>query len=389
MQSNGRIKIFLLIPSLVQGGAERQILELIRHLPARFDPVLCLFNGERIHYRDLLPPGQPRHVLGVDAMTPAGFVRLVRLIRQERPAIFHSYLNRANFWGRLAALHARVPVVIASCRARMIEWRYLPFERPLARRSQLVIANSVGIQHELENIGVPRSRIALVPNFLDLEHFRPPTDAERAAARERWAIGVDQQAVLVPGRICLQKHQLSALLAFRELIESGELAGDPLLLLAGRMRGGTIGPLVRRLVQTPPLRRRVRLLGAQRDIRSLYWAADLALLPSLWEGLPNTALEGCACGLPALLSHAANLDGIVDPGASGLEFPTADRAALRTAMASMLNLDDQQRRTRGACARKRMEARFSPDEVCDKLVSTYDRLLDQQLAAIDDPSCAG
>src|SRR5436305_15184535 len=104
-----RTKVFFLIPSLVQGGAERQILELITRLPERFEPVLALWHDE-IHYRGELPAGQPRHVLGTNRMTARAFARLVEILRAERPAIVHCFLNRANFWGRLAALRAGVPI---------------------------------------------------------------------------------------------------------------------------------------------------------------------------------------------------------------------------------------------------------------------------------------
>ena len=107
-----RIKVFFFIPTLEQGGAERQILALMSRLPARFEPVLGVWHDRAIHFRDLLPPGQPRHVLGTNRMTRAAFARLVEILRAERPAIVHCFLNRANFWGRLAALRAGVPVVI-------------------------------------------------------------------------------------------------------------------------------------------------------------------------------------------------------------------------------------------------------------------------------------
>ena len=73
-----RVKVFFPVPSLVQGGAERQVLELIARLPARFEPVLALWRDE-IHYRQQLPAGQPRYVLGTRRMTrpPYGSPTLV------------------------------------------------------------------------------------------------------------------------------------------------------------------------------------------------------------------------------------------------------------------------------------------------------------------------
>src|SRR5205814_6574536 len=62
-------KILFVIPGLRQGGAERQLLELMRRLPARFAPTLCVYDGTNVHYGAELPPGEPRHVLGLERMT--------------------------------------------------------------------------------------------------------------------------------------------------------------------------------------------------------------------------------------------------------------------------------------------------------------------------------
>ena len=82
-----RIKVFCFIPNLQQGGAERQILALIRNLPDRFEPVLCLYHDE-VHFRRDLPPDQPRHVLGVRRMNLSSFAELVRILRLEKPQVF-------------------------------------------------------------------------------------------------------------------------------------------------------------------------------------------------------------------------------------------------------------------------------------------------------------
>ena len=87
-----------------------------------------------------------------------------------------------------------------------------------------------------------------------------------------------------------------------------------MVLFAGRERDRATSWLVRRLAAPRNVAPHVRFLGAVKDIRSLYWASDLLVMPSLYEGLANAALEGARLGLPALLSHAANVDGIVQPG---------------------------------------------------------------------------
>jgi glycosyltransferase involved in cell wall biosynthesis len=371
-----RIKVFFFIPTLDQGGAERQILALMSRLPARFEPVLALWHDQSIHFPELLPPGQPRHVLGTNRMTPASFRRLVDILRAEQPTIVHCFLNRANFWGRLAALRAGVPVVISSNRARMMELRYLPFERWLSQRCQLIITNSVGVRDELVGLArVAPERIRIIHNVLDLEHFRPPTPAERQAARAHHGFSAGQRVLVLPGRVSVQKHQLGLLLALARLARQGRLPDDLVVSLPGRQSGTLVGRLVAALAGRRCLRSAVRLPGAESDMRCLYWSADMLVLPSLWEGLPNVALEAAACGLPAVLSHSANLDGIVAPGESGWEVPTGNHWALAEALAEALALPPERWAELGQRGRQRIEALFQPARVVAETVAAYDQLL--------------
>jgi starch synthase (maltosyl-transferring) len=375
MTEAGRVKVFFLVPSLVQGGAERQVLELISRLPARFEPVLALWRDE-IYYRDRLPPGQPRYILGTRRMTRRTFHRLVEIMRAERPDIVHCFLNEANFWGRLAALRAGVPVILSSCRARMIELRYLIFERWLSERAQLVLVNSRGIRDELVHFGRVRpERIRVIHNFLDFDRFRVPSDDERRAARARFAIADGARVLVMPGRLSIQKHQVGLMLALSRLAKSERLPPEVVVLLPGRRSHALVDRLVRRLAARPELRGAVRVIGTEDHMCELYWASDLLVLFSLWEGLPNVALEACASGLPAILSHAANLDGIVAPGETGWEVPTGRQRALVEALAAALALPSARWREMGRAGHERVGRLFRPERVLSETLDTYDALL--------------
>lgn len=375
-----RIKVLFLIPSLVQGGAQRQILELMTRLPERFEPVLILWRNE-VHFKQDLPPDQPRHVLDTTRMTPRAFRRLVAILRAERPAIVHCFLNDANFWGRLAALRAGVPIVVSSVRARMMELRYLVCERLLSERCQLVTCNSVGIQHELVNwAGVRPERIRVIYNFIDLQRFRPPTAEERREARLRLGFPDGARVVVVPGRLSVQKHQLGFLLALRRLAKQGRLPPDVVVVLAGSHQSSLVNRLILRLATSPLLRAAVRVPGTEARMRELYWASDLLVLFSLWEGLPNVALEACASGLPAVLSHAANLDHIVLPGHTGWEVPTGEHGALADTLSDVFNLPLARWRQMGAAGRARVAQHFRPERALDDTLAAYDGLMAEHLS---------
>ena len=150
-----------------------------------------------------------------------------------------------------------------------------------------------------------------------------------------------------------------------------------MVLFAGRERDRGTSALCRRLARDPRIAGSVRFLGAVKDVRSLYWASDLLLMPSLYEGLANAALEGCAAGLPAILSHAANVDEIVRPGDSGWEIPTARQGALVRALEEALATPDARLREMGRVGAAHVAARFAPrpSHVIDQMVAVYDELL--------------
>ena len=368
-------KVMLLIPNLQQGGAEKQILELARNLPARFAPVLCLWN-DKIHYRDLLPAGQPRHVLGVQRLGRKGLRRLQDVLREEKPSILHSYRDKANFLARLALPRAPVPVVLTSVRNRAINLLYLLTERYLARRSDRVLVNSQAVRYELRRWArVPDSKIQIIHNFIDVDRFHPPSAEERAAARARFNLADDELALLLPGRVSLQKNHMRLVRALAWLRRRGRLPGKVRVLLAGRERDRCYAACTWRLASLLGVQPHLVRLGVVTDMPTLYHAADVLLLPSLWEGLPNAVLEGHASGLAALVSHAANVDRIVLDGESGLEVPTFGIRSLAEAMERLIKTPAEQLRRMGERGRAHVSASFGSARVLAETVALYDALL--------------
>ena len=374
-------KILFVIPGLRQGGAERQLLELMRRLPPRFAPTLCVYDGTQIHYGAELPPGEPRHVLGLERMTPRGLKALARVIAEERPDILHSYRDRSNLWTRVAmAAHGvRVPVVITSVRNRNIDPLNLLAEEHLIDGTDLVLANSEGIRRELVNrVRIPAGRVQVIHNFIDTGRFHPPSPDERLAARARWDLG-DELALLLPGRLTPQKHQLGLMFALWQCKREGRLPGHVRVLLAGRTRAAVYTRLVRGLVRLFGLGECVRFLGPVTEMVSLYHAADALLLPSLYEGMPNAVIEGQVSGLPAIVSKAANEDGLVVDGEGGFEVPTADSEALAGALGRLCAMSGAERAAMGAAGHARVTTMLDQEAILGRIVGIYDRLIAEKI----------
>jgi len=370
-----RFKILFFIPNLQQGGAERQILELARRLPERFQTTLCVWN-DTIHYRELLGPGEPRHVLGVEKMGWASLKKLEKVLAEERPDIFHSFRDKANFWARLAVRRVPVKIVITGVRSRAMSLRHLLVEWFLSRRSDCVLTNSEGVRSELTIVArVNPSKIQVINNFIDTERFRPPTDLERADARSHYGLKDDEQMLLFPGRVGLQKHHLGFFRAIAMLKRRGELPKNLRIFLAGRERDRSYSWFVRRQTARMGLDDQIVRLGVVTNMTQLYHAADLMVLPSLWEGLPNVVLEATACGVPTVVSHAANIDGIIVHGQSGIEVPTFDMGALAQGIKKMFDATVEERRSMGIIGRAHVTEKFHPDRILAETLKLYEGLL--------------
>ena len=103
------------------------------------------------------------------------------------------------------------------------------------------------------------NKIRVIYNLLDIDHFRPPNEAERAAARARWELPAGQRAFMLPGRIGLQKYQLGILWAMRALVRA-RTAGRPTRSCSSR--GASAIAMTSALVPSPGARSAPRRVGS-------------------------------------------------------------------------------------------------------------------------------
>jgi UDP-glucose:(heptosyl)LPS alpha-1,3-glucosyltransferase len=134
--------------------------------------------------------------------------------------------------------------------------------------------------------GVDESRIDLVPNGCDVDRFRPAGADERAMARGRFAIGMEETALL----LVTHNWRLRGLEPLVAAVSA--LYGKWRLLLAGRGVPDDIATTAR-----------VRPLGPLEDPRPAYAAADLLVHPTFYDPCSLTTLEALASGLPVVTTR--------------------------------------------------------------------------------------
>jgi teichuronic acid biosynthesis glycosyltransferase TuaC len=201
---------------------------------------------------------------------------------------------------------------------RLVRWA--------ATQSAGVIAVSEALRERLIELGVPGGRVQVLRNGVDLALFAPQ---DRAAARRELGLDADGPVVLSVGWLIPRKGQD---LAIRAVAAMPEVT----LLIVGE---GAQAPALKRLAAQLGLSGRVRFLGSMPHERlaQVYSAADVLLLASSREGLPNVVLEALACGTPVVTSAVWGTAEVVAPQAGRLvkeRTPEAIAGALRALLAA-------------------------------------------------------
>ncbi|MEW5947369.1 MAG: glycosyltransferase [bacterium] len=344
-----KTKILLVIGGLCQGGAESQLVQLARRLdPNRYDVVFLIFTTrEKVFYTEIFDSGvkliaaSTSHLPAFIA-APLTLFRTARVIRREKPHLIHASLNLANIFVRLARFFFPACPVITSIRTSFFPVYprfYKLTERLLAPKSDFITVNLPDTGNALASfLRLPPERIVFIPNALDADRFSPVSAAGRAGTRARWGLAHDDLVLSAVSRLAPIKNQLCLLKALSCLKRAGKLHPRLKTLLVGYVTDEKYFAELRRFAESQGLSAHVRFLEPVHDVENIYRLSDFTVLPSLFEGFPNAALESLGCAVPVIISRAANSCGIVEHGADGLAFEDNNELMLADTLAAALNL---------------------------------------------------
>jgi len=370
--TESRVRVVYMAHTFAVGGAEEMVLNLVQHLPPRFQPVVCCIHDAGPIGEEIRKTGTPVSVLGLTPglRRPGDLNGIRRYLRDQRPAILHTSLLTASLYGRLAALLEHVPVVIGT-EVNIYErkrWHHILAERLLMRGTDRVIASARSVREfYARQVHADPEKVDVIYNAVDWNALRP---AEQPGTRERMrtslGLSTDMKVAGVIARPTEQKgHRfLFEALAAPPLADVHLLVvGDGELREALRVDAGRLG-----------LASRVHFLGARRDLGELLAAVDVFVMPSLWEGLPLSLILAMGAALPVVATSVAGIPEVVVDGDAGWLVPPGDSAALARALTDVF-ADPARAASIGRAARDWVRPRFGVEEYVNAVAGLYDRLL--------------
>lgn len=358
------VRVALVITDLDVGGAERALVNLATRLDRRrWSPTVVALGGEGRLAEVVRQAGLPCECLACNRRRPVQAVaRLARSLRICRPELVQSFLFHANAATRLAAPWAGQPWVVGGLRVAERQQRW---HRVFDRLTAFLSAGSVCVSHGVLRFsrgtgGLDVRRLMVIPNGID------PGPFDRANAVPRGSLGIPEQAhlVLAVGRLDVQKG-LADLLAAAERV----IAHCPSWHLALAGDGPCRTWLLEQIAARHSLGGRIHWLGPRDDIGALLKSADVLVLASLWEGMPNVVLEAMAASRPVVATAVEGTDELVIPGQTGWLVPPRNPEVLSNALLAAARAPDLCR-IYGLEGRARVAKMFSLDQT----VAAYEHL---------------
>lgn len=235
-----------------------------------------------------------------------------------------------------------------------LHWSLLALERRVFshRGSARLIANSEMVKRQIVRYyGRPAEEITVLRNGIDLDRFNPERrDSLRARARLRFNAQPEETLLLFVGSDFARK----GLAVLFDAITTLRFMRWRVMIVGK----GRTGPW-RRMVCRKGIADRVSFSGPIEEIEWCYGAADIFVLPTVYDPMSNATLEAMACGLPVVTTDANGTSELIEDGVSGYVLATpVDPALLAERLSRLMDasLRDEMGK-RGAEAARRLDFR--------------------------------
>lgn len=296
-----------------------------------------------------------------------GLLRLFRLMHKEKFDSIETFTHHANLAGIPLAWLSGIPNRIANHRGRFKDFpvwqeKFHAYMINSKMTTQLV-ANSRHIFDLAVEEGIKPEKITIIHNGVDLPYI-DDNDLHQMVCRE---LSIDENSILVlsVGRLRYEKGHTFLLQAIPAVLQ---IFPDTVFLLAG---DGTLRSELEHEAQCLAIRHAVHFLGNRKDAVRLMAAADIFVLPSRSEGMPNALLEAMGMGTAAISTRVGGAEEIIQHEVNGLLVDREDPQALAKAILFLLKNESFRRKIADA-GKKCVLSSYTRESMCQKFCSLLD-----------------
>ena len=377
------VRILHLIESLVVGGAERVLVDIVTNIDkSKFKSIVCVYRDENPLRDELEEAGYPVIYLRKNLLTPLFpkflkpffllidsiifVIRLAKLMRDKNIQILHAHLFSAGLWGRLAALLGGRPKIITT------EHTTTDWEKSLKKTVSnrllnpitdriVAVADTVG-KTVIDVQKVVPGQVIIIPNGIKLDSF----SANKTAKHKTILPGSKPRIAIVSSLTPVKRHDLlfKALKVCVKRVPTISccVIGD------GPERAG-----LEQLARNLGIENFVFFLGNRNDVNELLRDVDIVVSTSDYEGLPMNLLEAMAAGVPVVATDAGGSKDLVDSGKTGILVERGNVDAIANGICKIIENQDlsEQLKLNGY---KIVEEHYSLDKIIKRWEKLYTSL---------------
>jgi glycosyltransferase involved in cell wall biosynthesis len=230
----------------------------------------------------------------------------------------------------------------------------LGLRNAVLKRADAFMAISREIAQEYRECGVPKRKVHVIHNGIELDRFRPADAQEQSALRQRLGLPLGGVLVTYTGKLNRGKG-LESLMRAWKAVAAKHADAHLVLVGSGRMMYLSCERELREYVGANGLASRVAFTGYQTDVPDYLRASDVFVLASESEGLPISLIEAMACGLGCVATGVGGMLDVATRDVNALLVPVMDDAALAAALDRMIG-DRSLRARLGTAALERAQA---------------------------------
>ncbi len=364
------LTIAQMIESDEPGGAELVVVRLAEELRRRGHTVIPVGPAKGVGWL-----GEQLRQVGFEPRTftlrrPVDWrcVRdLTRMLHELRVDVIHSHEFTMSVYGTAASLLIRRPHVITmhgnetmtkALRRRMaLRWAF--------RNSHASVACSRSTMDTLQrDLGLRPGRLGVVLNGVPVPRGSPDAVRQEIGCKE------GELLLFAAGTLVPRKGHMTLLQALQRLTKSG--CAVPWRLAIAGWRTGDEPARLDAFIAEHALGDRVHLLGQRGDVPDWLAAADVFVMPSLWEGLPLAILEAMLAGKVIVASATSGIPEAIVSEEHGLLVPPGDADTLATALRRVLE-EPALRARLASAARAHAEREFTIEAMTDRYEALYRR----------------
>jgi len=372
-----KIKIVQIIYSLNLGGLENGIINLVNNMDDfKFENTICCLTQGGDFEKRLNKNIKVSKMFKKPGNDWQLYIKLIKYLKEIKPTIVHTR-NWVGMDGIIAAKMARVPIIIHGEHGFEIadlisQNRKRKFIRKLVLSTMVdkIVTVSKNLKNRLINeIKIKPEKIIHIPNGVDTNKFNI---YRKEFTRKKFGFKKEDFIIGIVARLDPIKNHKTLFFTFKEIVKNYPQAK---LIIVGD------GPLREELKEKSyqlGINNKAIFMGERNDVPEILKTFDIFVLPSLNEGMSNTILETMATGIPVIASNVGGNPELVIDGETGFLFPTNDVESLVQKIKTYI-LYPELKQKHGYNARKRVEEKFSLDQMVRRYEELYLELVERKL----------